>query len=93
MLDDPPGFRNYWSAEYPDAFPDPAVDLFCARAGDMIDPSPSQHALMPQGGAVARGPHDYPLPWRDAAWIVHPFGLWEDPADDDPSGDQPVISR
>jgi FAD/FMN-containing dehydrogenase len=83
MLDDPPGFRNYWSAEYLDAFPDPAVDLFCARAQDMIVPSLSQHVLFPQGGAVARGPRDYPLPWRDAAWIVHPFGMWEDPADDE----------
>jgi FAD/FMN-containing dehydrogenase len=39
--------------------------------------------LFPQGGAVARGPSDYPIPWRRAAWCVHPFGLWEDPADDE----------
>jgi hypothetical protein len=123
MLDDPPGLRNYWSAEYLDAFPDEAVDLFCARAHDMISPSASQHVLFPQGGAVDRGPDDraredrgrddrrmqdrgrdagapgarvpdarvpdegglddFPLPWRHAPWIVHPFGLWEDPADDD----------
>ena len=56
MLDDPPGYRNYWSAEYLDAFPDEAVDLFCARAPDMIVPSPSQHVLFPQGGAVAARP-------------------------------------
>jgi FAD/FMN-containing dehydrogenase len=49
----------------------------------MIVPSPSQHVLFPQGGAVARGPSDYPIPWRRAAWCVHPFGLWEDPADDE----------
>jgi FAD/FMN-containing dehydrogenase len=83
MLDDPPGYRNYWSAEYLDAVPDEAVDRFCARAPDMIVPSPSQHVLFPQGGAVARGPSEYPLPWRRAAWCVHPFGLWEDPADDE----------
>ena len=83
MLDDPPGYRNYWSAEYLDTIPDEAVDRFCARAPDMIVPSPSQHVLFPQGGAVARGPSDYPIPWRRAAWCVHPFGLWEDPADDD----------
>jgi FAD/FMN-containing dehydrogenase len=82
MLDDPPGYRNYWSAEYLDAIPDEAVDRFCARAPDMIVPSPSQHVLFPQGGAVARGPSEYPIPWRRAAWCVHPFGLWEDPADD-----------
>lgn len=83
MLDDPPGYRNYWSAEYLDAVPDEAVDLFCARAADMVVPSPSQHVLFPQGGAVGRGPTDYPIPWRHAPWCIHPFGLWEDPADDE----------
>ena len=83
MLDDPPGYRNYWSAEYLEAFPDEAVDRFCARARDMIVPSPSQHVLCPQGGAVAHGPADYPVPWRRAAWCVHPFGLWDDPGDDE----------
>ncbi|QPP10163.1 FAD-binding oxidoreductase [Streptomyces bathyalis] len=82
MLDDPPGYRNYWSAEHLDTFPDEAVDLFCARADDMVMPSPSQHVLFPQGGAVGRDADLYPLPWRSAAWTVHPFGLWSDPADD-----------
>ena len=58
MLDDPPGFRNYWSAEYLDELPDEAVDRFCARAADMIVPSPSQHVLFPQGGAVRAAPSD-----------------------------------
>lgn len=83
MLDDPPGYRNYWSAEYLKAFPDEAVDRYCARAADMIVPSPSQHVLIPQGGAVARGPASYPVPWRQAPWCAHPFGLWENPADDE----------
>jgi FAD/FMN-containing dehydrogenase len=83
MFDDPPGYRNYWSAEYLDAFPDEAVDLFCTRAGDMIVPSPSQQAVLPQGGMISRGPSDYPIPWRQAPWCVHPLGLWEDPADDE----------
>lgn len=83
MLDDPPGYRNYWSAEYLDALPDEAVHLFCARADDMIVPSPSQHVLIPQGGAIGRGPAEYPISWRHSPWCVHPFGLWEDPADDE----------
>jgi FAD/FMN-containing dehydrogenase len=83
MFDDPPGYRNYWSAEYLGAFPDDAVELFCARARDMIAPSPSQQALLPQGGMIARGPSDYPVPWRQAPWCAHPLGLWEDPADDE----------
>jgi FAD/FMN-containing dehydrogenase len=83
MLDDPPGHRNYWSAEYLDTLPEEAIELFCSRANDMIVPSASQHVLFPQGGAVARGPADYPVPWRRAPWIVHPFGLWQNPADDE----------
>jgi FAD/FMN-containing dehydrogenase len=83
MLDDPPGYRNYWSAEYLEAFPDEAVERFYARANDMVVPSPSQQVLIPQGGAIARGPSDYPIPWRQSPWCVHPFGLWEDPEDDE----------
>ncbi|MES2880389.1 MAG: FAD-binding oxidoreductase [Pseudomonadota bacterium] len=83
MLDDPPGLRNYWSAEYLDALPDEAIDRFCARADDMVVPSASQHVLFPQGGAVERGPVHYPVPWRHAPWVIHPFGLWQNPADDE----------
>jgi hypothetical protein len=83
MLDDPPGHRNYWSAEYLDALPDDAIDQFCARANEMIVPSASQQILFSQGGAVKRRPADYPVPWRHAPWVVHPFGLWQDPADDE----------
>lgn len=82
LLDDPPGYRNYWSAETLDSLPDQALDLFCARAEQMITPSPSQQYLLPQGGAMAREPGDYPVPWRTAPWSVHPYGVWADPADD-----------
>ncbi len=83
MLDVPPGYRSYSSAEHLDDFPDSAVDLFCRRAEDMIVPSSSQHLLLPLGGAIARGRTDYPIPWRQASWTVHPLGIWEDPVDDE----------
>lgn len=83
MLDDPPGMRNYWSAEYLTGFPDEAIERFSACADTMIVPSGTQHPVFPQGGAVARNTGDYPLPWRNATWAVHPFGVWENPADDD----------
>ena len=82
LLDDPPGFRNYWSAEYLRELPDAAVDAFVGAADGMIVPSPSQHALFPGGGAVARETADWPVPWRTAPWCVHPFGLWTERADD-----------
>ncbi|MFC7342135.1 FAD-binding oxidoreductase [Saccharopolyspora griseoalba] len=82
MLDDPPGYRNYWSAEYLRELPDAAVSSFCARALDMVVPSPSQHVLFPWGGAVARAEGRWPMANRSAPWVVHPLGMWEDPADD-----------
>jgi len=83
MLDDPPGFRNYWSAEYLSELPDEAVRRFCATAYDMVIPSPSQHALLPWGGAVARAGSGWPMTNRDVPWVAHPLGLWENPADDE----------
>lgn len=82
MLDDPPGMRNYWSAEYLTSAPDAYLDAFCA-GGDALPPTGTIHVLFPQGGAIAAGPHEYPVPYRDAPWAVHPFAIWEDPADDE----------
>jgi FAD/FMN-containing dehydrogenase len=82
-IDDPPGYRNYWSAEYLSRFPDEAVDAFCRRGHDMVVPSPSQHILFPLGGALERNADDWPMPYRQAPWAVHPLGLWEDAADDE----------
>ncbi|GAB3811489.1 FAD-binding oxidoreductase [Kribbella italica] len=81
-LDDPAGFRHYWSAEHLGELPDAAIAAFCARAADMPAPSPSQQMIAPWGGAVAREADKWPLPHRSAAWVVHPFGVWADAADD-----------
>ncbi|MFE5820021.1 FAD-binding oxidoreductase [Streptomyces sp. NPDC056479] len=83
MLDDPPGMRNYWSAEYLTSAPDSYLDAFCARAQAMPSPTGTLHVLFPLGGAIAAGPREYPVPYRDASWAVHPFAIWEDPADDE----------
>jgi FAD/FMN-containing dehydrogenase len=79
-IDDPPGYRNYWSVEHMTELPDAAVEMFCRRADDMVVPSPSQHIMFPWGGA---GAGDWPLPHREAPWAVHPLGLWERREDDD----------
>ncbi|MCX5260899.1 FAD-binding oxidoreductase [Streptomyces canus] len=83
MIDDPPGMRNYWSAEYLTGAPDDFVDAFCARADALPVPTGTQDVLFPLGGAIADGPREFPVPYRDAQWVVHPFGIWEDPADDE----------
>jgi FAD/FMN-containing dehydrogenase len=82
-IDDPPGFRNWWSAEYLTGLPDEALDKFVEWADEMPTPTPSQHILFPLGGAVARGASDSPLAFREAPWAVHPLGLWEDAAQDE----------
>ncbi|MEV8374972.1 FAD-binding oxidoreductase [Kribbella sp. NPDC056861] len=82
-LDTPAGFRNYWSAEHLSAFPDDAISRYCARADEMPSPSTSQQLTIPWGGAVARSADEWPLPHRHAAWVVHPFGQWTDPRDDE----------
>jgi FAD/FMN-containing dehydrogenase len=83
MIDDPPGKRNYWTADYHDTFPDDAVDVF-VKCG-MNRPSDfSQQLLVPWGGAVARVAEDAtPMAHRSTSWLTHPFAVWDDPAIDD----------
>jgi FAD/FMN-containing dehydrogenase len=82
MIDDPPGFRQYWSADYHDSFPDEALDVYLAAGANRASPM-TQHLLLPWGGALARVEADAtPLAQRAARWVSHPFATWEDPADD-----------
>jgi FAD/FMN-containing dehydrogenase len=81
-IDDPPGYRNYWTAEYLDDLSDDAIAVVAEYAHTMSK-EPAQTLLVPWGGAVGRVSEDEtPLTQRDARWVVHPFALWEDPAED-----------
>lgn len=77
------GGRAHWSAECLTDLPDGLVDVFCARARAMPVPGGFRHLLLPLGGAVLTGPAAYPVPYRDAPWLVHPSARWTDPADDE----------
>lgn len=82
-VDDPPGYRNYWTAENVVDLTDEAVDALVARATH-LPAGPSQLFLVAWGGAVRRsGPSHSPLAGREAGFLVHPLLLWEDPADDE----------
>ncbi len=81
MIDDPPGLRNWWTAEYLTDLPDAAVHAYCEYSHDM-PLSHTQSLLVPWGGAVASGV-DTALTNRDARWVVHPFGVWEGEERDD----------
>jgi len=80
-IDDPPGLRNWWTADHLDALPDAAIDTLAAHSLRMPTGA-SQSLVVPWGGAVARQGPAWPLARRDAAWVVHPFMLWDDPARD-----------
>jgi FAD/FMN-containing dehydrogenase len=81
-LDDPPGFRNYWTVEHLRDLPDAALDAIHARA--LKTPvGPAQLLIATWGGAVARGAAGSAIAGRDAEFVVHPLFLWEDPADDE----------
>jgi FAD/FMN-containing dehydrogenase len=75
MIDDPPGKRNWWTAEYLDDVPDDALDAIVAYA-EQMPISFTQMLMVPWGGEVARRA-DSPLAQRNAAYIVHPFGVWD----------------
>ncbi|HEX2096921.1 MAG TPA: FAD-binding oxidoreductase, partial [Solirubrobacterales bacterium] len=77
-LDDPPGYRNYWTAEHVAELSDEAIATIDRRAAE-VPASPSQIFIVPWGGALAEvGPEHSPLAGREAAFIVHPLLLWED---------------
>ncbi|MBM0126404.1 FAD-binding oxidoreductase [Pimelobacter simplex] len=83
MLDDPPGLRQYWSADYHDTFTDEALEVFLDAGARR--PSPlTQHLLLPWGGVLGRiDPESTPLGQRGARWVSHPFATWQDAVDDD----------
>jgi FAD/FMN-containing dehydrogenase len=83
MIDDPPGMRHYWSADYHNEFDDEALDTYVRFGNERRSPH-SQQILLPWGGAVADRPDsDTPMANRSVRWITHPFAVWEDPADDE----------
>jgi FAD/FMN-containing dehydrogenase len=82
-IDDPPGYRNWWTAEHLVDLPDTAIDAIAARS-EQLTPGPAQLFIVSWGGAVARvGADASPLAGRDARFVVHPFAMWEAPADDE----------
>jgi FAD/FMN-containing dehydrogenase len=83
MIDDPPGFRQYWSADYHDSFPDEALDLFLEAGARRASPM-TQHLLLPWGGVLSEIDEDAtPMAGRGARWVTHPFATWVEPADDE----------
>jgi len=83
MIDDPPGNRHYWSADYHDDLVDDALAALVA-SGLNAPSDLTQQLVVPWGGALARIPEDAtPMTHREAAWVSHPFAVWQDPEQDE----------
>ena len=81
-IDDPPGMRNYWTAEYVADLPDETLDRIATAA--RTSRSRSARCSASRGAAPSRGcPRATLRSGRDAKFIIHPLVLWEDPADDE----------
>ncbi len=82
-IDDPPGYRNWWTAEYLDDLTEDAIEAIASLSAE-LPPGPAQIFIPAWGGAVARVPAEAtPLAKRDARYVVHPLLLWEDAAEDE----------
>jgi hypothetical protein len=77
LLDDPPGYRNYMTAEHLAELSDHAIEVIDRHARG-LPRGPGWIIVVPWGGAVARPPHPTPLANRDAKWVVHPGAFWAD---------------
>jgi FAD/FMN-containing dehydrogenase len=80
-IDDPPGYRNYFTADHIDRLTDGAIDVIHQHS-QRLPVGPGWTFLMRWGGAVARPPHPTPIANRNAAWVVHPGAFWSDPIHD-----------
>lgn len=79
----PPGFRNYWTADFLVGLPDEAIDTLVAGATRPVSPM-TQILIAPGGGAIARVPDEADaFGERHAPFNVHYLSMWADPADDE----------
>ena len=79
----PPGRRNYWSADFLAELPDEAVDVLVEHATAPVSPFSSM-LLVAGGGAVARVPEEATaFGMRTAPFNTHYLSMWEDPAEDE----------
>jgi FAD/FMN-containing dehydrogenase len=82
----PKGLRNYWRGEYITALPDAAIDTFVEQAPGLASIAPPfcQSIMFRIGQAVKAVPDEATaFSHRDANYMFHPLGVWENPDDDE----------
>ena len=83
MIDDPPGKRNYWTAEYLGELPDDGVDAVLRLLG--ADAGVASRSRCSSRGAARSRATPSTRRWRTATprWVLHPFCVWEGEARDE----------
>jgi hypothetical protein len=81
----PPGQRVYARGEYLNHLSDQAIDAYVEHGGQQVSLSPFTQIIMFRvGAAIAQvGPDETAVSNREAAYLLHPISVWEDPALDD----------
>jgi FAD binding domain-containing protein/berberine-like enzyme len=81
----PPGQRVYALGEYLNHLSDQAIDAYVEQGGHQVSMSPFTQIIMFRvGAAIARvGADETAVSNREAAYLLHPISVWEDPALDD----------
>ncbi len=82
----PPGMRSYWRGEYMNEVTDEAIDVFTARAPELVAAGfpLTQMIFFRIGQQVKAVPDDATaFSHRGAEYMFHPICVWADPADDD----------
>lgn len=79
----PPGLRNYARGEHLSGLTDGVSETFLGFSTEGVHPL-SFAILFQHGGAVSSLPEDATAYGaRNAAFMIHPIGAWDDPAADD----------
>jgi FAD/FMN-containing dehydrogenase len=79
----PPGIRNYWTADFMTGLPDDAIDALVGIATKPVSPMTSI-IVVPGGGAPSRVDEDATaFGQRKAPWNIHYLSTWFEPAEDE----------
>jgi FAD/FMN-containing dehydrogenase len=79
----PPGMRNYWTADFLGDLPEDALVTLHEHSSRVPSPM-TQIIVVPGGGAVARVDDDATaFAERRAPFNIHYLSMWPDPADDE----------
>ena len=79
----PPGLRNYWTAEYIRGYEDEAIDLLCEQVARKTSPMSKVLIAHLQGAISRAGPEAGAYVHREAPFLANINATWTDPQEDE----------